>query len=261
MRALKVFLLLVCLAAPARAAPPDALPDGGTDTVATVMDGDSFRLSGGGADVRFVAIQAPKLPKGRKGFKAWPYGEEARQALEDMVRGHRVTLRLAETPRDRNGRTLAHIVRDDGVWLQLELVRQGWARVYTFPDNRQFARELLAAEREARAAKRGLWRDATYNVRTADPAALAKDTGTFQIVEGRVRNAAKVRGRVYLNFGDDFKTDFTAVIPPDVMPLFTKAKLDPLTLKDKTVRVRGYIRDFNGPSVDISHPEQVEVEP
>lgn len=261
MRFAALFICLIFLTAPVLAAPPDVLPDGGSDTVRAVMDGDSFRLTGGGPDVRFVAIQAPKLPKGRKGFKAWPYGEEARKALEDMVRGHRVTLRLAETPRDRNGRTLAHVVRDDGLWLQLELVRLGWARVYTFPDNRQFARELLGAEREARTAKRGLWRDVTYDVRKADPAALSKDIGTFQIIEGRVANAAKVRGRIYLNFGDDFKTDFTAAIPPDVVPMFTKAKLDPLSLKDKTVRVRGYVRSYNGPSVDISHPEQVEVEP
>ena len=141
----------------------------------------------------------------------------------------------------------------------MELVRQGWARVYTFPDNRQFARELLAVEQEARAARRGMWADATYAVRPTDPGKLERDVGTFQIVEGRVVSVAKIRGQVYLNFGDDFKTDVTAVIPPDVVPMFTKAKLDPLTFKDKTVRVRGYVRSYNGPSLDITHPEQVEV--
>ncbi len=246
---------------PALAAPPDALSDGGSGAVAAVMDGDSLRLANGERDVRLLAIQAPKLPKGRKGFAAWPEGAGAQAALAALVKGHSVTLRLGTTPRDRNGRILAHAVRDDGLWLQEELLREGWVRVYTFPDNRQFAPELLKAEEDARAAKRGIWADAVYAVRPADPAALARDIGTFQIVEGRVAEAAKVRGRVYLNFGADFLTDFTATIPPDVLPLFTKAKFDPLTLKDKVVRVRGYLRNYNGPVIDISHPEQIETLP
>ncbi len=260
MRFANLFIVLLTLSGAAVAAPPDALPDGGSDTVAAVMDGDSLRLTRGGPDVRFLAIQAPKLPKGRSGFKAWPLGDKAQQALEDLVRGHSVTLRLGETPRDRNGRILAHVVRDDGMWLQMELVRQGWARVYTFPDNRRFAGDLLAAERDARAARRGVWSDATYAVRPANPEILARDVGTFQIVEGRIMNTAKVRGRIYLNFGDDFKSDVTVTIPPDVVPMFTKAKRDPMGFKDKTIRVRGYIRSYNGPAIDISHPEQIEVE-
>jgi endonuclease YncB( thermonuclease family) len=259
MRAL-LFLLFV-FAPNAWAAPPDSLPEGGSGTVAVVMDGDSFRLKNGGADVRMLAIQAPKLPKGRKGFKAWPMSSEAQDALEALMRGHTVTLRLGQNPRDRNGRILAHVVRDDGLWLQEALVRDGWARVYTFPDNRDFAAELLKAESQARAAKRGLWRDDTYAVRAATPEKLAADVGTFQIIEGKVVDTAKVKGRVFLNFGDDFKTDVTVVIPPDVVPMFAKAKLDPLSFKDKTIRVRGYVRSYNGPSIDISHPEQVEVLP
>lgn len=255
-----LFLVMLSVAWPSLAAPPDTLPDGGSGTVAIVMDGDSFRLKGIDADVRLLGIQAPKLPKGRAGFKPWPLGDQARAALTALVKSHQVTLRLGSTPRDRNRRILAHAVRDDGVWLQTELLRQGWVRVYTFPDNRQFAGELFAAEREARADRRGIWAHSAYAVRPAEPARLASDVGTFQIVEGKVANAAKVRGRVYLNFGADYLTDVTATIPPDALPLFTKAKFDPLTLAGKTIRVRGYVRSYNGPVIDITHPEQIEVD-
>ena len=258
---LQVWVVVALLSAQAFAAPPDALPDGGGGNVVAVMDGDSLRLENTKTDVRMLAIQAPKLPKGRKGFTPWPEGAGAQAALTALVKGHKVTLRLGTTPRDRNGRILAHVVRDDGLWLQEELLREGWVRVYTFPDNRQFAAELLKAEQEARAAHRGIWADAVYAVRSADPVALAKDIGTFQIVEGRVVTTSKVRGRVYLNFGEDFRTDFTATIPPDVVPLFTKAKLNPLTLKDRVVRVHGYVRSYNGPVIDLSHPEQIEILP
>ncbi len=256
------FVLAVSLFAPLLAvgAALDMLPEGGRGAVATVIDGDTLRLQGGEADIRLVGIQAPKLPLGRAGFRKWPLADEARDALIDLVKGHSVTLRLGATSQDRNGRTLAHVVRDDGLWIQTELLRHGWARVYTFPDNRQFTAALFAAEREARAARRGMWAHAAYSIRTPDPAKLKNDVGTFQVVEGRVISAAKVRGRVYLNFGPDFLTDFTATIPPDAAPLFMRANLDLLALKDKTVRVRGYLRDYRGPVIELTHPEQLELE-
>jgi hypothetical protein len=58
---------------------------------------------------------------------------------------------------------------------------------------------LLKAEDEARTAKRGLWADAFYRVRTSD--ALGRDIGTFQLVEGKVAAVAVRRNRVYVNFG------------------------------------------------------------
>lgn len=259
---LRAFIVgLVLWAAPVLAAPPDALPDGGSAVVTSVIDGDTVRLQNVEADIRLVGIQAPKLPLGRKGFAKWPQADEAKAVLEDLIKGQRVTLRLGANPKDRNGRTLAHLVRADGVWIQEEMLRRGMARVYTFPDNRQLAAELFAAEAAARSAKRGIWSDGFYAVRSPEPQTLAADKGTFQIIEGRVADAANVRGRIFLNFGADFRTDFTAVIAPDVMSLFKSAGFDPLVLKGKVVRVRGYLRNYNGPTTDITHPEQIEVLP
>jgi len=62
-----------------------------------------------------------------------------------------------------------------------------------------------------------------------------------------------VRGRVYLNFGDDYKSDFTATIPPDASSTFRRSKFDPLALEGKVIRVRGYLRDYNGPVIDLTH--------
>lgn len=169
-------------------------------------------------------------------------------------------LRLGTQAQDRDGRILAHIVRDDGVWVQKEMLRRGFAHVYTFPDNRQLAAELFAAERAARAQRAGIWADATYALRATDPEALAKEAGTFQIVEGRVVDAAEVQGRVFLNFGADYRTDFTATIVPESVGMFAKAGFDPLALKDKVIRVRGYLRNYNGPTMDLTPLEQIEVD-
>lgn len=249
---------VAALPLPAFAAAPDALPDGGRGIIGAVHDGDTIRFKDGMVDIRLVGIQAPKLPQGRRNPTAWPMSDESRGALRALLENHEITLRLPTTPKDRNGRILAHLIRDDGLWIQEAMLKEGWGRVYTFPDNRLFARDLYAAETIARTARRGVWAHPTYALRKPDPAVLKADIGTFQIIEGVVAEAARVRGRVYLNFGEDYRTDFTASIPPEVMSLFKAAKLDPLTLKGRTVRVRGYLRDFNGPSMDLSHPEQIE---
>ena len=255
-----VAVLVLLIAMPVWAAAPDALPEGGRGKVAVVIDGDTVRLEGIKADVRLVGIQAPKLPLGRKGFKTWPLADTAKTALADIVKGHTLTLRLGTQAQDRNGRILAHIVRDDGVWVHEEMLRRGFARVYTFPDNRQLAAELFAAERAGRAQRAGIWADATYALRAPDPEALAKEAVTFQIIEGRVAGTAKVQGRIFLNFGADYRTDFTATIVPESVGMFAKSGIDPLTLKDKVIRVRGYLRNYNGPTMDITHPEQIEIE-
>jgi endonuclease YncB( thermonuclease family) len=254
-----LFLLIVSTAASAE--PLVVVPSGapepeGAGTVQSVADGDTLDLEPGGT-IRLVGLQAPKLPLGRPGFKAWPLAEEAREALASLVTGHELAIRPGTTPKDRWGRTLAHLERKDGTWIQGEMLRRGWARVYTFPDNRLLAGDMLALEREARAARRGIWALRWYAVRSPESAAGAVDT--FQLVEGRVMDAASVRGRVYLNFGPDWKTDFTIVVPPKVRRQFEREGLDPLSLKDRRIRVRGWLKEYNGPMIEVSHPEQIEV--
>ena len=243
-------------AEPAVLMPVDAPAPVTSGTVESVADGDTLDLEPGGT-IRLVGLQAPKLPLGRPGFKAWPLAEESRNALQAMVSGHVLTIRPGTTPKDRWGRTLAHLEREDGLWVQGEMLRNGWARVYTFPDNRLLAGDMLALEREARAARRGIWALRWYAVRSPESAARAVDT--FQLVEGRVVDAASVRGRVYLNFGPDWKTDFTIVVPPKVRRQFDREGMDLLALKDRRVRVRGWLKEYNGPMVEVSHPEQLEI--
>jgi endonuclease YncB( thermonuclease family) len=240
---------------------PESLRELQKGVVADVMDGDSFRLRGPGVDIRLVGIRAPEIAKGRRNFVDQPLGDEAHRALAALLKGHAVSLRVTAHDHDRNGRLLAHALRDDGLWIEAELVREGWARVYTFPDNREFAADLLALERDARKAHRGLWNNAYYAVRSPDPKALLKNLNTYQLVEGKVVNAADVRGRTYLNFGTDIDTDFTVAIAKNALPLFAQARLDPLALKGRTIRVRGFIREYKGPIIDVDEPEQIEVLP
>lgn len=251
-----LIVLLLVLPLPARAAPPDKLEDGGRARVRTVIDGDTAVLDDG-RQVRFVGIQAPKLPLGRPNFPIWPLAEDAKQLVETLLLGREVQLRLGGARTDRHDRTLAHLVREDGLWVQGEILRLGLARVYTFPDNHALATDLYALEREARAARRGIWADSFYAIRS--PTELSRDTDSFQIVEGKVLDAVKTKGTVYLNFGLDWRTDFTIVVNGEGQKRFRAAQFDPLALKGRTVRVRGWIKSRNGPQIELAHPEPLEV--
>ncbi len=83
---------------------------------------------------------------------------------------------------------------------------------------------------------------------------------TFQIVEGRVEAIAEVRGAVYLNFGSDWRDDFTAgVVRGRKAAKVANPAFDASALKGKRVRVRGWIERRNGPFIEIVHPGQIEV--
>lgn len=254
------FALILLAAAAVAADPRGQLTKGETVAIAAVVDGDTVELADpidGAREIRLVGIQAPKLPLGRKNFPTWPLAPQAKTALEALALNKTLTLYYGESRRDRHGRILAHLIDGNGVWIQGAMLRDGMARVYTFPDNRAVAEPMYAEERAARDAKVGIWRHPFYRIRTPDEA--NKDIGSFQVVEGRILEVARVKGRVYLNFGADWRTDFTAAIGPQAAKTFRAAGLDPLTLKGATVRVRGWLKRENGPMIELSHPEPLEI--
>lgn len=222
-----------------------------------VTDGDTLVLDSG-ETVRLTGIQAPKLGLGRPGFKDWPLAHQARTALQQLTERQTLRLHFGGAQKDRHGRTLAHLYRKaDGLWVQGELLRQGWARVYSFSDNRALAPEMLALEGEARTAKRGIWAHPFYAVQT--PQQLGAYRNSFQLVQGKVLKSARIRDYIFLNFGEDYKTDFTVVIERTNWRRFETAGIDPISFGGRTVRVRGWLEYWNGPALQITHPEQIEV--
>lgn len=253
--------LLIGGAGTAMKTPP--LSAGEIGIVASVLDGDTLYLEDG-LKVRLSAMQAPKLPLGRKGFKAWPLGQEAKAALIAMTQSRRVQLYYGGERRDRYDRALAQVFTltatgERDLWVQEEIIRLGLARVYTWPDTYQDAQALYKAEQEARAAKRGIWGLGFYKVRSPDPNPLAQDVDSYQIIEGVITSVADVRGRVYLNFGADYRSDFTVAIAKRDRKRFAKAGLDPLSLEGAHVRVRGWIELTNGPMIWLDTADRLEI--
>src|SRR5262249_27340088 len=96
-----------------------------------------------------------------------------------------------------------------------------------------------------------------YAVRTPERIRAA-DLGTFQIVEGKVLNASVRGGRGYVNFGRDWRTDFTVTVSPTDLKAFKAAGIDPADYAGKTVRVRGWIDRMNGFEIEVASPSTIE---
>lgn len=127
----------------------------------SVTDGDTVRvlLDGREVRVRYVGIDTPEVGEG-----AEPFGEEATAANAALVDGQTVTLERDVSETDRFGRLLRHVwIETDAGWVLVgrELLRQGLARVVTFPPDVKYHDDvLLPAQAAAREAGIGLWAEA-----------------------------------------------------------------------------------------------------
>jgi endonuclease YncB( thermonuclease family) len=234
------------------AAEAETADSGAAVAVAAVIDGDTLQL----ADGRVLRLAAIMAPKGVE-----PLAAAARAALAAAA-GRPLRLEFGPRRTDRYGRLLAQawLAATDGtneVWLQELLLTRGLARVASTDDTRALVPALLRLEAQARDAGRGLWADPAYRVRTPDD--LADGVDRFAIVEGRVVTAATVRSGGYLNFGADYRTDFTLSFSRESLRRLQDGGIDFKSLQGVRLRARGWLRSFNGPLIDITHPEQIEV--
>jgi micrococcal nuclease len=129
-----------------------------TVRVVRVVDGDTIRvaLPSGEEAVRYIGVDTPESVK--PGSPVECFGRRAAAFNRRLVEGERVRLVADAEPRDRYGRLLAYVYRErDGLFVNAELVRRGYASAYTVPPNvRHEARFRLLAAR-ARATGAGLW--------------------------------------------------------------------------------------------------------
>jgi endonuclease YncB( thermonuclease family) len=139
-----------------RSRPPwISIPTGATVAGhARVVDGDSLELNG--ARIRLHGIDAPEARQECRDRAGHPYacGRASARALATAIAGRTVTCRAVE--HDRYDRDVA-ICSVDGSDLAETMVRAGHALDYPQHSRGRYA----AAQREARAARRGIW-DGTF---------------------------------------------------------------------------------------------------
>ena len=101
--------------------------------------------------IRLMGIDAPE--------KKMPWGNRSKQSLSDLVFNHQVQIEYSK--KDKYGRTVGKIIVD-GVDANLAQIKAGMAWHYKQYQREQSVADRAAyaqAEEEARASKRGLWKD------------------------------------------------------------------------------------------------------
>ena len=117
--------------------------------VQRVSDGDSFYCEGG-KRVRLIGIDTPELSQGE-------LGRASRKALQALMPvGALVRLETDVRPADQYDRVLAYAWRDSTI-VNREMIRLGWALLYTVPPNVRYVDRLRAAQDSARLEGVGHW--------------------------------------------------------------------------------------------------------
>ena len=242
---LKSLLALVCLAGCGPPDPLSGLEPGEQARVVRVIDGDALVLQTG-LTVRLAGITAPA--PAWKERTAEPFAEEATVILERLALGREVQVFYGGLSRDRYGRAIAQARTVDGLgpthWLNLEMLREGGARVRIYPDNERLADTFFEAEAAARAARRGLWADLSSHPR--DASSLPDGERGFLILEGWIVPAAPPRqaGRAFA--GDGYRPRPVACrlgfgqIVIEAAPTAVAACATPPGIR---ARVRGWVSD------------------
>jgi endonuclease YncB( thermonuclease family) len=116
---------------------------------AHIVDGDTLHLND--TKIRLHGIDAPETRQECRRGNGTPYrcGGAATEALRALVGSQPV--RCEGSTHDRY-RRLIGVCYANGVNLNAEMVRQGWALAY-----RRYSEDYVSAEDEAHAAKRGMW--------------------------------------------------------------------------------------------------------
>jgi endonuclease YncB( thermonuclease family) len=234
----------------------------GSGTVATVLDGRSFVLEDG-REVRLDGIEVPPVAGSGVNAERAAAGRTAKAALEELVLHRPVALHARDAAADRYGRIVAQadVFTDSGPRPVVEeLLTRGQARMAADTGDAACAAALLEREARARAAKLGLWSDPYYSVRAAgDLAGLLAERGRFSVVEGTILSVRESGGIIYMNFGRRWSQALTVTIGKRREAIFTAAGLDPKRLGNRRVRVRGWIEERNGPRIEATRPEQIEI--
>ncbi|WMS43267.1 hypothetical protein RDV64_02360 [Acuticoccus sp. MNP-M23] len=171
--------------------------------------------------------------------------------------GRRVAVRaMADAPQaDRYGRIIGDIVLEDtGPGLLDGWLREGLALVDPTGMSEACLEVLFTAERAAEMEQRGFWARPD-GVRSAANPALSSEAGAFALVSGLVKSVGETRSTVYLNFGEDYDSDFTVLVRRSDARGWDSELAD---LAGTQIRVRGVLEAWNGGLIRLEHPRQVE---
>ncbi|MBI4363753.1 MAG: thermonuclease family protein [Candidatus Doudnabacteria bacterium] len=123
-------------------------------TVMQAIDGDTVTLING-ERLRYVGIDTPEEFDPRKPVQC--FAHEAAQKNKSLVEGKSIKFYKDIDAKDLYGRWLGFVYLEDETFVNLELVKQGYAFAYPYPPDISKASKFADAEAYARENRLGLW--------------------------------------------------------------------------------------------------------
>ncbi len=154
--------------------------------VSRVIDGDTIEIEGG-ERVRYIGIDTPETVDPRKPVQC--FGVEASNKNKELVEGKTVRLEKDTTDRDKYNRLLRYIWVGD-TFINLEMVKQGFAYSYSYPPDIKYQDQIVAAQQEAEKNKNGLWAacplDASKSATVPDSEIIKSDSSSNCAIKGNI---------------------------------------------------------------------------
>jgi len=121
-----------------------------------VDDGDTIVLADG-RRIRYIGIDAPEI--GHDDIRSQPLGPEAKNFNRQLVFHQYIRLEFDKEKTDHYGRFLAYIFGQSDIFINKEILHQGYAYYLFRHPNIRYHSILLEAQRSAMKAGRGIWRE------------------------------------------------------------------------------------------------------
>ena len=133
-------------------------------TVVHVADGDTIDIEKEGAKVRvrLLGINSPESVDPRRSVEC--YGKESKTFMIGLVTDKKVRLELdpLKPEKDEYDRVLAYVFTEQGVFVNQQMIEQGYAYEYTYKSEKyKYQENFKSAQKIAKEAAAGLWAKAT----------------------------------------------------------------------------------------------------
>jgi micrococcal nuclease len=141
---------------------------GALSRVVRIVDGDTVVIDRNNASetLRLIGVDTPELHHPTKPVQC--FAREAAAYITSLLkdRSVRVVSDPSQDARDKYGRTLAYLYRDDGLFINKALIEEGYGYEYTYEVPYVYQKEFKAAQTDAREQQKGLWAPNTCNGKT-----------------------------------------------------------------------------------------------
>ncbi len=225
--------------------------------VREAIDGDTVILTDG-RTLRYIGIDAPEVRRYTQDswvYDPQPFSLEAKQFNQKLVEGRSVRLEFDVERTDKYGRLLAYCFVDD-ILVNAKLLEEGFAFLHIRSPNEKYKDLFSTLQKKAQQEKKGIWKNSS--IISSDEA--HRYIGQIKCVEGEVLNIHEGQKAFHLNFGKDWKKDFTVVIFKRDLSFFLSKGISPVKdYQNRFIRVTGLIKEYNGPEIIVSHPSAIEI--